>query len=124
MMLSRRSETAEFRAYHPRFAAVLGSSPRLVCVAATDAHEGPVYVAAENALYFTTVPRLINGDPELPIKRLALDKYSRLANGEREVVVKVCANAANGMTLGRRRNVLFIANDTAVWTPVLQAQGA
>jgi len=29
---------------------------RLVPVVEVDAHEGPVYVAGENALYFTTLP--------------------------------------------------------------------
>jgi gluconolactonase len=82
-------------------------------VAKTNAHEGPVYVAGENALYFTTVPRLINGDPEVAIKRLALDEYRGLPNGAREVVVKVSANAANGMTLGRGRDLLVCEQGTS-----------
>ena len=56
-----------------------------------NAHEGPVYVAGEDALYFTTVPV----EPgRSSIKRLAL------ANGEVEVFV-ADANGANGMTLDR-----------------------
>jgi len=35
----------------------LGRAPRLERVVSTDADEGPVYVAGEDALYFTTVPR-------------------------------------------------------------------
>jgi gluconolactonase len=57
-------------------------------VAATDAHEGPVYVAAEGALYFTAVP---NGTTA--IKRIDV------ASGQVDVVV-ADANGANGMTLG------------------------
>lgn len=57
-------------------------------LAATDAHEGPVYVAGEHAVYFTAVP---NGTTA--IKRLDL------ADEEVSVVV-ADANGANGMTLG------------------------
>jgi gluconolactonase len=39
--------------HDPAFLAVLGDDARVVCVAKTDAHEGPVYVAADDALYFT-----------------------------------------------------------------------
>jgi gluconolactonase len=52
-----------------------------------DAHEGPVYVPEEDALYFTSVP-----GPAVAIKRLAL------ASGEVSVL-RADANAANGMAL-------------------------
>jgi gluconolactonase len=56
-------------------------------VAEVDAHEGPVYVPGEDALYFTSVPA-----PDSAIKRLAL--------GSGEVsVVRADANRANGMAL-------------------------
>jgi gluconolactonase len=58
---------------------------RLARVAETDAHEGPVYVAGEDALYFTSRDGVI--------KRLALDSGS-------VSVVRAEANRANGMTLG------------------------
>jgi gluconolactonase len=55
-----------------------------------DAHEGPVYVAGEDALYFTSAPR---PGPRVDIKRLDL--------GSRTVsVVREDAGAANGMALG------------------------
>jgi len=60
----------------------------------TDAHEGPVYVAAEEAVYFTSVP---NGTTA--IKRI------ELATGAVSVVVGD-ANGANGMTLGRDGRLL------------------
>jgi gluconolactonase len=63
-------------------------------VAQTDAHEGPVYVAAEDALYFTSVP---NG--ATAIKRV------ELATGAITVIVGD-ANGANGMTLGRDGRLL------------------
>ena len=49
---------------------VLGPDPRMERVIATDAHEGPVYVAGEDALYFTTVPRPRDGGPVVDIRRL------------------------------------------------------
>jgi gluconolactonase len=64
---------------------------RLEKLVETDAHEGPVYVAAEHALYFTTVPR---SGPRTSIERLDLTTL------ELSVVVED-ANMANGMTLDR-----------------------
>ena len=63
---------------------VVGHLERL---AETDAHEGPVYVADEDALYFTTVRR-----ESVAIKRLLL------ADGS-VTVVRADANMANGMAL-------------------------
>jgi gluconolactonase len=65
------------------------TAQRLRRVAETDAHEGPVYVADEDALYFTTVRR-----ERVAIKRLAL------ADGT-VAVVRADANMANGMALDR-----------------------
>jgi gluconolactonase len=59
----------------------------LALVAETDAHEGPVYVADEDALYFTTVRR-----DSVAIKRLSI------ADGTVSVV-RPDANMANGMAL-------------------------
>src|SRR5437764_2495599 len=49
-----------FVAHAPEFAGVVGEQPRLIKVVDTNAHEGPVYVAHEDALYFTSVPRVID----------------------------------------------------------------
>jgi gluconolactonase len=60
-------------------------------VVATDAHEGPVYVAAEHALYFTSVRG--GGDPpRVAIRRLDL-------GSARVQTVVAHSAAANGMTL-------------------------
>jgi gluconolactonase len=56
----------------------------------TDAHEGPVYVAAEQSLYFTTQ----RAGPRVDIMRLSL------ADGRVRTVL-ADANAANGMALDR-----------------------
>jgi gluconolactonase len=65
------------------------TTQRLRRVAETDAHEGPVYAADEDALYFTSVRR-----ERVAIKRLAL------ADGS-VTVVRADANMANGMALDR-----------------------
>jgi gluconolactonase len=63
-------------------------------VAEVDAHEGPVYVPEEDALYFTTVPVPGDDGPRVDIKRLDLDSLT-------VSVVRADAGAANGMALGR-----------------------
>src|SRR5688500_18209434 len=60
-------------------------------IARTDAHEGPVHVPEEDALYFTTVPR--RGDPPL----VAITRLD-LASG-RISLFRPWANVANGMAL-------------------------
>lgn len=82
-----------FVAYTPGFDEVLGDDARLSLVADVDAHEGPVYSADEDALYFTTLPRRgADGAPSVQIKRLALDRPELVS------VVVAEANGANGMT--------------------------
>jgi len=94
---------AGFEAHDAEFRAVLGPNPRLVWVAETDAHEGPVYVPAEDALYFTTLPRAGSipapGFPVVAIKRLALDGDWFPLDRERISTVRAVTRAANGMTL-------------------------
>lgn len=72
---------------------------RLALVVGTDAHEGPVYVVGEDALYFTTVPRPRAGGPRVDIRRLALDGDRFPLEPGRITTVRADANAANGMTL-------------------------
>jgi gluconolactonase len=92
--------TAPFAAHESSFAGVLGSTPVLVKVVDVDAHEGPVYAADEDALYFTTLPQQrVPGFPEVAIKRLALDGLDFPVAPERVTVVRESANAANGMAL-------------------------
>ena len=93
-------EPSQFVAHDARFASVLGDEPRLVCVVDTDAHEGPVYVAAEDALYFTTVPgRDAQDVPHVAIRRLQLDGLAFPVVPERITTVRSPANVANGMAL-------------------------
>ncbi len=83
--------SVSFEGYSPSFADVLGDAPRLEKVADVDAHEGPVYIASEDALYFTTFPK---PGPQVSIKRLDLVTFD-------VSVVRRDANGANGMTLDR-----------------------
>src|SRR5687767_1260193 len=70
-------DSSRFIAYSEEFREVTGPEPRFYTVIETDAHEGPVYVASENALYFTTVPAPSGGpipdSNRVAIKRVALD---------------------------------------------------
>jgi gluconolactonase len=95
------SPSLPFVSYDSEFDLVTGERPRLVRVVSTDAHEGPVYVAEEDALYFTTVPRgRETGFPQVAIERLQLDGSRFPLAADRLTVVRKSANAANGMTLG------------------------
>jgi gluconolactonase len=76
------------------------TAQRLRRVAETDAHEGPVYIADEDALYFTTVRR-----EGVAIKRLAL------ADGT-VTVVRADANMANGMALDREGSLVVCEQGT------------
>jgi gluconolactonase len=91
---------AGFVSHDRRFADVLGDDPRLELVAEVDGHEGPVYVAEEDALYFTTVRTSF-----VAIKRLDL------ARGEVSTIVED-ANQANGMTLDRDGALLVCEQGT------------
>ena len=81
----------------------LTDRPRLATevelVAPVDAHEGPTYVAEEDALYFTTPPSRTDGAPLVAIRRLALDGDRFPLAPERVSTVVADANVANGMTI-------------------------
>jgi gluconolactonase len=110
------STQGAFQEHDPEFAAVLGPAPRLVQVVETDAHEGPVYVPAEDALYFTTLPRPTAAPapafPEVAIKRLALDGERFPLDPEQVSVVRSVTRAANGMTLDREGRLLVCEQGT------------
>ena len=91
-----RGETG-FTSYDSSFLGVVGARPTLRHVVDVDAHEGPVYVAAEDALYFTTVPRR----GQVMIKRLALGDRGLGLSASDVSVLPSDTCLANGMTLGR-----------------------
>jgi gluconolactonase len=77
------------------------NAPSLERIVEVDAHEGPVYVADENALYFTTLPRELRVD----VKRLDL------ASAEVKTV-RADANMANGMALAPDGRLLVCEQGT------------
>ncbi|HMD57403.1 MAG TPA: SMP-30/gluconolactonase/LRE family protein [Solirubrobacteraceae bacterium] len=109
--------SSPFVAHEGAFAEVLGADPQLVQVLACDAHEGPTYVACEDALYFTTVPRgedvAAPGFPEVAIKRLALDGDRFPLERERVSVLRANANAANGMAIDPEGRLIVCEQGTA-----------
>jgi gluconolactonase len=86
-----------------------------VRVAATNAHEGPVYVPREDALYFTTLPQPADR-PRVDITRLALE------SGEISVV-RADANVANGMALAPDGRLVVCEQDPAAIALVDPATG-
>jgi gluconolactonase len=94
---------AAFISHNSEFAAVLGDSPTLVRVVDVDAHEGPVYAADEDALYFTTLPRAREAGaaahPSVQVKRVQLDGARFPVDPDCVTTVRDDANVANGMAL-------------------------
>lgn len=92
-----------FVVYSEEFYDVIGKDPRFYTVIETNAHEGPVYVKDENALYFTTVPESSNiplqGWKQVAIKRVSLDSDQFPLNPEAATIFSADTNMANGMTL-------------------------
>lgn len=105
-----------FVAYSEEFLAVTGENPRLLEVVKADAHEGPVYLKEEDALYFTTLPRVEDtpwpGFRKVAIKCLALNGEQFPLDQSRIAVIREEANAANGMTLDRGGNLLICEQGT------------
>ena len=112
----QRSTDSPFVAYADEFQTVLGSDPRLVKVVETNAHEGPVYINEEDALYFTTLPLPTDiplpGFRKVAIKRLGLNGNQFPVNSENISVVRRSANMANGMTLDREGRLVICEQGT------------
>jgi gluconolactonase len=79
-------------------------------VVETDAHEGPVYVAEQDALYFTTQR------PEVAIRRLALDGTRFPLEPGRITTLRAQANVANGMALDAEGRLVVCEQGTR-WQP-------
>jgi gluconolactonase len=99
-----------FRVYREDFRKILGADFQRPVLVETNAHEGPVYVAAEHALYFTTVPE--PGPKNIAIMRLQLagDAFPFMA-GALEVVSQP-SNMANGMCIDRDGGLVICEQGT------------
>src|SRR5215831_7621457 len=114
--LTGQPEGSGFEVYDPEFEAVLGDDARLELVAETDAHEGPVYIPGQDALYFTTLPRPGNisapGTPQAVIKRLALNGLSFPVDESRLSALPTDVHMPNGMTLGHDGHLVVCEQGT------------
>jgi len=107
-----------FEVYDREFEAVLGRYARLALVAETDAHEGPVYIPGEDALYFTTVP-------QVPGVYASASSGVQVFNPAGDLIGQINLPGAVNFTFGGPRGqLLFITTDTAVWAAVLATAGA
>jgi gluconolactonase len=105
------SSDVAFVTHAPGFAEVTGDEPLLWSLVEVDAHEGPVYLADENALYFTTVPRpRADGSRSVQIKRLTLDDPEDVS------VLVAHASGANGMASDRNGR-LIVCEQGSRWEP-------
>ncbi len=101
---------ATFTVYGDDFRAVLGPSFQRPVLTETNAHEGPVYVAAEHALYVTTVPE--PGPRNVAIKRLQLGGEEFPFAAQALDTVEFPSNMANGMTLDRDGRLVICEQGT------------
>jgi gluconolactonase len=101
---------ATFTVHRDAFRSVLGSGFRRSVLLETNAHEGPVYVSAEHALYFTTVPE--PGPKNIAIKRLQLAGKTFPFEAQALDTVQFPSNMANGMTLDRDGQLLICEQGT------------
>lgn len=104
-----------FISYSPEFESITGASPTLQKLLDTNAHEGPVYLKEQQALYFTTVP----DDTDIPIAdgkqnaimRLDLSDFNQKQTLSKqhlsEVVGGSKANMANGMCQGVGQSLII-----------------
>lgn len=111
-----KTSNDHFISYSEEFDDVIGTDPRFYKVIETNAHEGPVYVNNENALYFTTVPANSNiplaGFKEVAIKRISLDSDQFPLAPDAETTVSAASNMANGMTLDREGRLVICEQGT------------
>src|SRR5204862_8225923 len=96
-----------FLAHAEEFYEVVGRAPRFYNVIETNAHEGPVYVRDEQALYFTTTPVSSNipiaGSKEVAIRRISLKSKKFPLDAKAATTVRAVSNMATGMTLDAER---------------------
>jgi gluconolactonase len=119
-MLKSHSDSAagngHFLIYAEEFYEVLGDAPRFYTVIETNAHEGPVYVADEHALYFTTVPVSNNipiaGSKQVAIKRTSLKSKRFPLDPKAATTIRASSNMANGMTLDREGRLVICEQGT------------
>jgi gluconolactonase len=106
----KQGDGVMFAVYRDEFRDVLGDDFQRPVLVETNAHEGPVYVAAEHALYFTTVPE--PGPKNIAIKRLQLAGEAFPFTTQALETVQFPSNMANGMTLDRDGRLVICEQGT------------
>lgn len=105
-----KEDASSFVSFRDAFRKVLGKNFQRSMLIETNAHEGPVYVAAEHALYFTTVPE--PGPKNTAIMRLGLKGERFPFEAGPLEVVRQPSNMANGMCLDRKGRLLICEQGT------------
>lgn len=103
-------EGAIFAVYREKFRKILGKDFQRPVLLETNAHEGPVYVKSEHALYFTTVPE--PGPKNTAIMRLQLEGDAFPFTAGTLETVRQPSNMANGMTLDREGRLVICEQGT------------
>ena len=101
---------APFTMFRDAFGEVIGADFTRVPLAEINAHEGPVYVASEHALYFTTVPEPVNRT--IAIMRVPLSGESFPFVAKALETVQSPSNMANGMVLDRDGRLVICEQGT------------
>jgi len=104
------SENAGFVAWAEEFHGLIGPRFQRLLLTETNAHEGPVYVAADHALYFTTKPEA--GFKNVKVRRLQLQGATFPFSAGTLGTVAVPSNMANGMTLDRDGRLVICEQGT------------
>ena len=102
--------SATFAVYREKFRKLLGKNFQRPVLIETNAHEGPVYVKSEHALYFTTVPE--PGPKNIAIMRLQLEGNAFPFTAGALETVRQPSNMANGMTLDREGRLVICEQGT------------
>lgn len=110
MVHSPDHKEAMFTVYRDDFRAVVGLRFQRPILMEMNAHEGPVYVAAEHALYFTTMPE--PGPKNIAIKRLRLLGEEFPFKAQALDIIQSPSNMANGMTLDRDGHLVICEQGT------------
>jgi gluconolactonase len=101
---------ATFTVFRDDFRTILGMNFQRPELIETNAHEGPVYVASEHALYFTTVPE--PGPKNIAVMRLQLAGDDFPFTAAKLETVRQPSNMANGMVLDRDGHLVICEQGT------------
>jgi gluconolactonase len=101
---------ATFAIYRDKFQKILGKDFQRPVLIKTNAHEGPVYVKSEHALYFTTVPE--PGPKNIAIMRLQLEGKDFPFVASVLETVRQPSNMANGMTIDHEGRLVICEQGT------------